>query len=423
MKILGHLLLVISVFFVLSCGRTQDSDPDVKQITFYSLQLRPYFTDYMNEVIAEFEAQNPGVKVNWIDIDQSAHVSRLMMMIRRRETPDIINNNIELAPVLLEHNNIQYLDHYVDEETIDLYFPGVIETSASYNGKLHSIPWYLANSIVLFNTELMEKAGIAEEDYPTTWEEVYALAPSFREATGKFLFATNLGEPLRLIGMFLEEGLPVVDNEGNFVFYTPEAVKLLETLVSLYEQNAIPSQSLITTHRDLNNMFQLEQVAMYTSGTQFIREFRANAPDLMEKVVLREAIRGGSQQVQTTASLLSLSSTSKHPELAVEFMLFLTNAENQLEFCRRALILPSIQASVEDDFFQVDDGTLESKARVIAARQLPDSSAMHVPSPLIDYIADYFHEALHMSFTGRLSPDEALQNAYKKCQALLEEKH
>jgi len=260
----------------------------------------------------------------------------------------------------------------------------------------------------------MEKAGIPPEDYPQTWQEIYKLAPSFREATGKFLFAPNLGEPLRLIGMFLEEGLPVVDENGDFHFYTPESVELLETLQSLYQQNAIPSETLFNTHRDLNNMFQLEQTAVYTSGTQFIREFQANAPELMENVVLKEAIRGESNKVQTTASLLSLASTSRHPEEAVEFMLFLTNSRNQLAFCREALVLPSIKEAIEDDLFHVEDGTLETEARIIAARQLPDSTAMFIPSPHIDKIAEYIHEALHMSFTGNKTPDEALRDAYEK---------
>lgn len=418
MKKLCLFLSVLSLFFAVSCGKDAEKDPYAKEISFYTLQLRPYFTDFINGIIQDFESKYPDVRVNWMDVDQSAYYARLMILVRRGETPDVISTNSELAPLLLGQGHIQPLNDYLDEETLGLYFKDLLETAGMLNGKLHSIPWIHTSGITLFNKDMMDEAGIAEEDYPQNWQEVYNLAPKFKEATGRFLFVPSLQDRLLFLEILVSHGVPLFNEEGAFDFYTPRAVEVLQTLVDLYRQRAIPAQTLITDHRDLNNMFMLEQVAIFPSGPQFIREFRANAPELLDRVVLRGALQNDLGLVNTVPTLISMSSTTQHPEIAVEFITFLTNAENQLEFARQSVVLPSIKDAMEDDFFQKDDGTLESKARIVAARQIAHSASIIPQTTLIGEVADYLHEALHAAFTEEKSPDEALKIAYEKCKQL-----
>ncbi len=418
MKKLIIISIALSLFLILSCAKSTEADTHIKEITLYTLQLRPYFTDFINDLIEEFETRNPGVKVNWMDIDYAAYHARLMILVRRGETPDVISTNTELAPLLLGLNHIQPLNNYLNEEIIGRYYESLLESACMIDGTIHSLPWIHTSGITLFNKAMMDEARIPENEYPENWQEVYDMAPAFNEATGKFLFVPSLQDRLLFTEILISHGVPIFDDDGNFAFYTPRAVEVLETLVSLYQQRAIPAQTLITDHRDLNNMFMLEQVALYPSGPQFIREFRANAPELLDKVVLRKALQNDLGLINTVPTLLSMSATTQYPEQSAEFILFLTNAENQLEFARRSVVLPSVKEALEDSFFQEDDGSLESRARVVAAEQMSYSASIMPQTTMISEIADHLHEALHAAFTGQKTADEAMKNAYERCLEL-----
>jgi len=52
-----------------------------KEIEFWTMQLQPQFTDYFKNLIATFEAENPDVKVNWVDVPWSAMESKILTAV------------------------------------------------------------------------------------------------------------------------------------------------------------------------------------------------------------------------------------------------------------------------------------------------------------------------------------------------------
>lgn len=416
------LILGIFLFLVFSCGR-EKRDDDTIRITFYTMQLRPEFTDYINGIIAEFEEMHPGVEIDWMDVHFQGFQTRLMSLIRRGETPDVMNLNYDLAPALFDRGVLLPLDDYVTEEVRNAYFQNIMESACVLHGRLHSLPWYMANSISIFNMDLMRQAGIDEDDLPSTWTEMYELAPEFRERTGKFLFMIPFADKTSVRAIFAREGIELNEEDGKPVFNTPEAIELFETVIDVYKNRGIPRQSLLYEHRDEIELFQNRELGLYGGGPQFIRIIKENAPTLLEDVALRPGILGDSGTLHTAVHLISVGSQTEHPELSVEFAKFVTNAQNQLAFCKQVAILPSVKEAAEDPFFnqpldELDD--YEDKARVIAASQLP-ISALHIPQlEISDEINDIMLKAVHDAARGRKTPEEALMEAYESWMAVYE---
>ena len=61
---------------------------------------------------------------------------------------------------------------------------------------------------------------------------------------------------------------------------------------------------------------------------------------------------------------------AEYKEKALDFALFLTNKENQLEFSKLTSVLPANKNALNDEFFIKDDKTdLISRAKIISAKQ------------------------------------------------------
>ena len=71
---------------VVSCGKpaVNSQANNTQEIEFWTMQLQPQFTEYFNKTIADFEAQNPGVKVRWVDVPWSAWKVRFWGQWRRK---------------------------------------------------------------------------------------------------------------------------------------------------------------------------------------------------------------------------------------------------------------------------------------------------------------------------------------------------
>lgn len=335
--------------------------------------------------------------------------------------PDVLNTHAEISPFLDNMGVLLHLDEYITEEVRDSYFSNILISGSIREEKMHSFPWYQTNSITLFNSELMEQAGLGEEDLPETWDEVFELAPAFKEKTGKYLFILPFGDKTVIRTLFAREGISMIDEEGNPAFHTEEAVSFLNKIVALYQDGALPAQTLVYEHRREVELFQGRELGMYMGGPQFVRIIRQNAPRLVPHLIIRPAILGRGEKVHATVSQISVSQFTRYPELAVDFAGYITNADNQLEFARRVAILPTSREAARAPFFSEDPSELddvEDIARVVAASQLPKMDILTFPSEHVDEINEIMLRAIQRACRGEVSADKALSDAVEEWKVL-----
>ena len=78
-------LLIISILFFVSGNKKDDNT-----VVFWTLQLSS-FDKYINNIIDEFEKENPGVKIQWIDVPYSEGEKRTLAAILTDNPPDLVN--------------------------------------------------------------------------------------------------------------------------------------------------------------------------------------------------------------------------------------------------------------------------------------------------------------------------------------------
>ena len=79
---------ILLVFALLSAGLAS-----AQTLEMWTLALSPTFDDYINGVIADFEAEHDGVTVNWIDLPDGGFPDRFFASIAAGTAPDVVNLN------------------------------------------------------------------------------------------------------------------------------------------------------------------------------------------------------------------------------------------------------------------------------------------------------------------------------------------
>ncbi|MEO0407844.1 MAG: sugar ABC transporter substrate-binding protein [Cyanobacteria bacterium P01_A01_bin.135] len=381
------------------------------EVEFWTMQLQPQFTDYFNELIAEFEADNPGVTVRWTDVPWADMQSKILTAVSSGTAPDVVNLNPDFASQLATRNAWLDLGDRVDPDAQATYLPKIWQAT-TLNDQSFGIPWYLTTNVTVYNSALLEEAGIAAP--PTTYAELADAAEAIKDETGKYAFFITFvpEDSAEVMQSLIKMGVTLVDDQGQAAFNTPEGREAFQYWVDLYQDELLPREVLTQGHRRGIDLYQSGETAMVSTSPQFMDTIARNAPDI-------SAVSAAAPQVTTTgahnvaAMNLVIPQSTDQPEAALDFALFVTNEENQLAFAKAANVLPSTQAALDDPYFSSEkaDAAPGDKARVISAQQLPDAEVLVPAMENVKQLQKILYENLQGAMLGQKSVDQALADA------------
>lgn len=396
-----------------------DSNEQV-EIEFWTMQLSPTFDDYINGVIADFEEENPNVKVKWVDVPWGDMETKILTSVASKTAPDVANLNPQFAAKLAELDALVNMDEMVPDDVRSQYFEGVW-ASNTFDGKTFGIPWYLSSQVTMYNTDIFEEAGLDTEKAPSTFEELKTVAKQIKDETGKYAFfpaldGSHLLESMVMMGVDLTN-----EDMTKATFNTAEGKEAFQFFVDLYEGGYIPREVLTEGHSKAVDLYQAGEIAILASGPQFLTIVEENAPDILAATKTAPIITGKTNKKNVAAMNLVVPKQSEHQQAAVDFSIFMTNAENQVEFDKLTAILPSIETALDDPFFNElpAEPTPIDEARIVSASQLKDSEVLIPPMSNFEDLRTAMNEALHAAMLGQMSVDEALAQAEAKWNEIL----
>ena len=401
---------------VVSCSKpaVNSQTQNSAAIEFWTMQLQPQFTDYFNQTIADFEAQNPGVKVRWVDVPWSAMESKILGAVAAKNAPDVVNLNPDFASLLAGRNAWLDLDSRISEQVRSTYLPNIWK-SGVLDGKTFGIPWYLTTGVTIYNTDLLKKAGITKP--PATYAELAQVAKQVKEKTGKFAFFVTFvpedsGEVLQSL---VQMGVTLVDAQGKAAFNTDRGKAAFQYWVDLYKGGFLPKDVLVQGHRRAIELYQSGDTALLGSGPQFLKAIAENAPSIGNVSAVAPQITGESGKKTVAVMNLVVPRDSKRPDDAVKFALFVTNSQNQLAFAKAANVLPSTLEALGDSYFKsvAADATAGDRARIISASGLDKAELLIPPLKDVKKLQKAIYDNLQAAMLGEKSVDQAVADAAK----------
>ena len=380
-------------------------------LEMWTLALSPTFDDYVNGVIADFEAEHDGVTVNWIDLPDGGFPDRFFASVAAGNAPDVVNLNTARMLQAQAQGALVNLSEQASSEQLSIYFDNLLDSS-SVGGSVYAFPWYQAPTLLMYNKALFEQAELDPSAPPATYTDAIDDARTIREATLLEGIA-----PLPFPEDWLvQNGVSILNEDGTApAFNTPEGVAALQVYVDAVESRAVSREAASFDYEAAIRNFAGGQSAMLVTGPQFIRTVESDGPDVYANLGIAPYPQTATGIIPNAIQNMVVPAASDNIELAIELANFMTNDANQLAFAKLVSIFPSTKEAAADPFFCGDEESLEGQARCIQSKSIDRGFDNQVREDLRDLIREQFAAAM----LGQKDATQAMADAEQAVTQLL----
>jgi putative chitobiose transport system substrate-binding protein len=390
-----------------------------QEIEFWTMQLQPQFTDYFNSLIGKFEQENPTLKVRWVDVPWADMERKILTAVSAKTAPDVVNLNPGFASQLAERNAWMELDSKVSPEVQQLYLPNIWKAS-TLNDKTFGLPWYLTTRVTIYNTDILNQAGVSKP--PATYQELATTAKQVKDKTGKYaFFATVVPEDSgEVLESFVQMGVTLVDANGKAAFNTPQGKAAFQYWVDMYKNGLMPKEVLTEGHRHAIDLYQQGNTAILASGAEFLNTISTNAPTIAKVSSSAPQITGETGKKNVAVMNVVIPKDTDVPDGALKFALYVTNDANQLAFAKTANVLPSTINALKDPYFTTlpANATPVDQARIISAQQMKDAEVLVPVMKNGKQLQKAIYSNLQAAMLGQKSVDQAINDAANEWNSL-----
>lgn len=387
------------------------------KITFQTWNLQANFKDYFNGVIADFEKKYPGTDVKWVDRPGEGYADKISADAAGGTLPDVVNVSPDLVAPLAKAGIALDLDKAAPKYRKE-YLPGAWQSHQIPGTKgTFAFPWYLNTGPMFYNKRLLEDAGLDPKNPPSTYDEVFSDGLKLA-AKSKGKVATLANVPT--IEDFGRYGGQLMNKEGTgFAFNDAKGVELLTHYKELYDSKALDAQALTATPESSGHKFLTESVAMNPGSALDLANFKKQAPSLYKNIGITDQVSSTGKANMYVMGIMVNAQTKQKPA-AVAFAHYMTDATRQMDFAKQVAIFPSTAGSLDDPYFTKEDGTDETRVRVAAAKSLK-TAVNYTPVLFSEQMKTELRNQIAKALQGKQSPKEALDNAVKACDRLLQQ--
>lgn len=281
---------------------------------------------FQKEFVKGFEAQHPEIKVKiqiqeWDGIGQ-----KITAALASNDAPDVIEAGNTQVAQFAESGGLLDLSDKKDELNGKDWLKGLAEPG-SYKGKQYGIPYYAANRVVVYRTDLFEKAGVDAATITTRDQWIDATTKLNKGGTQGIYLPGQLWYALG--GFIWDEGGDFATESGGSwkgALDTPEALRGMEFYAQLQALGKGPKDSDEDDPPQAEVMAQ-GQVAQVISTPGQANVIMESNPALKDKLgffPIPGKTAGTPGAVFTGGSDLVVPAAAGHPDEALAFIKELT---------------------------------------------------------------------------------------------------
>lgn len=268
---------LLCLLLLAGCARP----PDGITLRFWAMGRE---AEVVGELVREFEAENPGIRVDVQNIPWTAAHEKLLTAYAADGLPDICQLGNTWIPEFATLRSLTPLQPYVAgsrEVVPDDYFPGIWDTNV-VEGQLVGIPWYVDTRLLFYRKDLLRQAGY--DHPPRDWAEWERMNAALKQVIGAnrypVLMPLNEFEPQLSLALQQDDAL-LRDHDTRGNFESPGFRRALGFYANMFEQGWAPKMSETQISNVWDEFFRGFTV-FYLSGPWNIREFRQRQPASLE---------------------------------------------------------------------------------------------------------------------------------------------
>lgn len=371
-------------------------------------------TALLKEVLADFEAKYPNIKVNYEAI-QDQYMDVLKTRLIGGEAGDVFYLDSSEAAGMIQQGVLEPLNSYItnDYDLADIEEP--LLNAYKEGDQIYGIPKDYSTLGLYYNKKMFADAGIKEP--PKTWDELRTVSKQLTKdlnGDGK-IDQYGLGvapELARQYFMILAYGGTVVNDQSQAAFATPDGLKGLQLVIDqhLKDKSSVqPSDVGVTWGGE---MFGQKKVAMVLEGPWAIPFLKDTAKDLDYGIAELPTVNGKNLTMAYTVSY-SMNAASKHKKEAWTLISYLTGKEGMKKWTSLGIALPSRKSVAAELGFDKDP--LRAALVKGASYAIPWQAGPHLP-----IIMNNFNNQFVSAFIGQQNLDAAMKKAQETANKEIE---
>jgi multiple sugar transport system substrate-binding protein len=321
-----------------------------KTITFVAAEYSDATQPYWQGVIKDFEAANPGYKVN-LDVENwNVIEDKVKNLVQNHQQPDVLN-----------------VDHWIDFAQDDLLFkasdilssqtqsdmlPGPVKIG-TYKGTQYGIPFILSTRLLYWNKDLFSKAGLDPNKPPATWDELRADATKLKAAGVTEPYGMPLSSEeaqAETLLWLLGNGGGYVDASGKWTINSPQNVEALTYMKSLVSAGLTePNPGSVDRTKGIFADFEAGHVGMMYGHMVPMNDIQA------KKLPVNFGVAPGPSKQAGQTSTLGVGDFimgfkkdgGKNQDAVHKFMDFVFQKQNYTKFLDGEKFLPVTQSALD----------------------------------------------------------------------------
>lgn len=300
-------------------------------------------TDALNK---EFEAANKGVTVKYEVQEWNGIQDKLTTALASQDPPDVIELGNTQAPSFAADKVLTDLTGDVDSLNGSQWLPS-LKDSGEWDGKQYATPFYAANRVVLYRTDMFQQAGITAT--PTSRAEWLDAITKLKAKFGSDPQFQPLYLPgqnwYSLLSFIYDEGGDIAKKSGTdfkATLNTPQAKAGLE----FYKQLVDTSGTTAPKDNDEQNPEQASiygqgKVAMMIALPWELGTAAKDNPDIEKNssaFAIPSKTAGKTAPVFQGGSNLAIPVNSKNPDLAKSYLKLLLSDKYQGQLAKAGMV-------------------------------------------------------------------------------------
>ncbi len=263
-------------------------------VEFWTTDNEPDRVEVYEQVAAQFMAENPGIEVQIVPVEEAAISQRIATAVAAGQLPDIVRMGIErvatfAADGLLDEDAAEAVIHSIGlADFRDGPLAMVINPAT---GKYAAVPYDGWIQAIWYRTDLFKAVGLTP---PVSWADINAAVDAL-PGVGNLLYGITLGtDPGQNYPHQVFEQVAISNNawpfnaEGEVTMNTPEMIQALEFYTDL-QRGAVPGPQY---WRGAREAYELDQTAMLFYSTY-----------IMDDLVEGSGMEGGGKVAITVEDL------------------------------------------------------------------------------------------------------------------------
>lgn len=378
-------------------GEVSNEEGEQVTLEFMNGSAEEQYVAWLDEMIAGFEEENPGidVEVNRISIDNYSQT--VMTRFAAGDVPDLFsfaeNDIADMVPS-------GYVMDLTDSVNVSNYSEGILD-SLSKDGKVYALP--VANDFmcVTYNKEVFEEAGIKE--VPDTWEKFMDVCETLKSKDVTPL-AAGMSEQWVVNGTaqtvycaaVLGNGGPdlsaMIDRSENFA----GVEQWRDFFTKLQDMYPYMNEDLFGTDQNTAyTMLANGDAAMIANISTAVTNVMAMNPDGEYGIFalpVSEKSEDNIMPMCPPAAGIAISAETKHPEEARSFLEYLTSPESVTRYAELGAGIPIVQgvdtSALEGAFKDGADMINNGDVKLISSKSFPSANE----DAFINAVSDFFLE-------------------------------